>query len=274
LVRIFFSMARGLEDQIKLLDNPKERQVLSAGFDAFLDEVRSQAKEISFLNWVAESYIGLGDGLAGDGSANGPAAQYYRKAVETYDQILATAKTQDLSAEAVQQLTVRKANALRHVGEYEQAIKIYTQVLLKEERRLDIQVEAARTYQAWAEAKGQSKRYANATLGGQIRKSTRKPVIWGWKKIASVTSRLLDQYSDTFFDAQYNAAYCYYKRAMREKNAARTKTLLGYAKRDITLTKKLYPDMGGPKWRDRFNRLMKDVQRALKEKPVGLAAVK
>ena len=273
LVAIFYSMARGLERQIKLLDDPHDRQVLSAGFDSFLDEVRTQAKELSVLNWVAESYVGLGSGLADDGPSTGAAADYFKKAVETYDQILELAAKQELSATIMQQLTVSKAKALGLAGEYEKAIKIYTEVLLEDNAKLNFQVDAARTYQAWAAMEGQAKRYDNAVKGGMYHKKDKRYVIWGWKKIASLSQRY-PQFRDTFFEAQYNVAYCHYKHALRQKDSSERTTLLGHAKRDITLTQKLHPNLGGAEWRDKYNDLMKLVQKALKERPVGLAAVK
>lgn len=277
LVGIFYSMARGLERQIKSVDNPTDRQVLSKGFNTFLDEVRGQAKEVSVLNWVAESYISLGAGLSTNDASAGAAAEYFKKAVETYDQILALAKQEELSPRVVQQLTVSKANALRQAGDYEQAIKIYTRVLLKDNDtkkvNVNVQVEAARTYQAWAAVEGQAKRYDNAVKGGMYHKKDKKYVIWGWKKVASLLQRY-PKYRDTFYEAQYNVAYCHYKHALRKKDSSERQTLLGHAKRDITLTQKLHPSLGGAEWRDKFNALMKLVQKALKEKPVGLAAVK
>ncbi len=272
LVAIFYSMARGLERQIKLLDNAQDRKVLSEGFNTFLDEVRTQATDISVLNWVAESYVGLGSGLEDDASSSDAGAVYFKKAVETYDQILAMAQAEGLSETLVQQLSVSKAIALRRAGEYEGAIKIFTQVLLKDNAKLNIQVEAARTYQDWAEVKGQAKRYDNAVKGGMYQKAKKQYVIWGWKKIASLSQRY-PKFRDTFYEAQYNVAVCHYKNALRQTDEAARATFLGHAKRDLTLTQKLHPDLGGAKWRDRYNELMKQVQRALKEEPVGLAAV-
>ena len=60
LVDIFYSLARGLETQLKLLDKPEDRRVLSDGFNTFLEQVRGEAKDLRVLNWVAESFVSLG----------------------------------------------------------------------------------------------------------------------------------------------------------------------------------------------------------------------
>ena len=88
LVEIFYSLARGLETQIKLLERPEDRRALSDGFRAFLDEVRGQATDLRVLNWVAESYAGLGGGLSSDKASADAARVCFTNAIATYQQIL------------------------------------------------------------------------------------------------------------------------------------------------------------------------------------------
>ncbi len=78
LVSIFYRLARGLETQLKLLDKPEDRRVLSEGFSTFLDQVRKEASDLRILNWVAESYSSLGKGLADDPNSAEAARTCYR----------------------------------------------------------------------------------------------------------------------------------------------------------------------------------------------------
>ena len=111
LVEIFYSLARGLETQIKLLERPEDRRLMSDGFSAFLEQVRAKATDLRVLNWVAESYAGLGNGLADDKDSADAAHICFANAVETYQQILDNADSLGLTPDLRRQLQVRQAMA-------------------------------------------------------------------------------------------------------------------------------------------------------------------
>ena len=56
---------------------------------------------------------------------------------------------------------------------------------------------------------------------------------------------------------------------MRQAQDKRRDLLL-MAKTDISLIGKLYPDMGGKQWQEKYDALLKDVQKTLGEEPTGL----
>ena len=69
------------------------------------------------LNWVAESYMSMGNGLAGDPATAAAAKSCFGNAVQTYQQILDNAKSLDVQADMQRRLTVRRAMARRSAGQ-------------------------------------------------------------------------------------------------------------------------------------------------------------
>ncbi len=269
LVAVFFSLASGLKRQLELLDEPADRRVLSAGFDAFLRQVQEQAQDAQLLNWVADSYVNLGNGVSGDKADGDLSSSYYQQAVVTYDSLIDRAKQFELTKQQTAELQVRKALALRQAGQFEPAMKLFVSVLYADNQKLAPQLEAARTYQAWAAQPQQARRYLYAVNGAYPDKKTKKNVIWGWSRIARVTQRY-KQYRDLFHEARYNMALCHYSYAMRQKTPSDREKYLNTARADIVYTQKLYPTLGGDSSRTKYDALMRRIQRALKQRETGL----
>ena len=268
LVDIFYSLARGLETQLQLLDNPKDRRVLSDGFNTFLDQVRSEAKDLRILNWVAESFVSLGSGLADDADSSQAARACFQNAVKTYDQILSDAQQLRLTPELVRELQFRKALALRDAQQYQEATKILLDVLSQDNRKLAYQLEAARTYQLWGDQPRQALRYLDAVRGVGVDKDAGNEIVWGWSRIARVTQRA-KQYRGEFHEARYATALCHYKLSLRLRKPADREKYLTLARNDIVFTRRLFPNMGGQEWYGKYDALLKKIQRSLGEQAVG-----
>ncbi len=271
LLAIFFSMARGLERQIGLIDDPVERQSLAEGFSAFLTEVRSEATDVSVLNWVAQSYVSLGNALLSDKQTTTAAKKYYDLAVESFDTILKRSTELKLPVKTSYQIQVYMTNALRSAGRYEEATRMLGKVLAAANRKVVIQVEAAQTYQQWAEQPGQDARYLDAARGAIVDPKTKQNIIWGWAQIAKKTQPY-DQFRSMFHRARYNQALCYFKYGMRQRDKGLQSKYLTLAEKTIVFTEKLYPAMGGKEWRTKYDNLLRQVQRSRNKRVTGLSA--
>jgi hypothetical protein len=112
----------------------------------------------------------------------------------------------------------------------------------------------------------------HAIHGGHKLKSTGQNRIWGWLKISQVAARAMradEKYHDSFYEARVNAARCRYLIAMKRNGQARTQDL-AKAKQSIQSLAQLYPDLGGERWRGEFDAVLKEIQKAAGEQPVGL----
>jgi hypothetical protein len=75
-----------------------------------------------------------------------------------------------------------------------------------------------------------------------------------------------------FHEARYNLAHCRYQHAMSLSGAEKTEKLK-LARGDIGITYRLRPSMGEKyQWKEKYEKLLQDVQKELGEEPVGLSA--
>ena len=63
-------------------------------------------------------------------------------------------------------------------------------VLAKDDSKVDVQVEAAMTYQLWAAEPKQALKYKNAIDGAELDPVSQKKIVWGWNRIAAATAPL------------------------------------------------------------------------------------
>ncbi len=269
LVDIFYTLALGLETQLQLLDKPEDRKILSEGFRAFLEQVRDEAKDLRILNWVAQSYASLGNGLAQDAKSADAACACFAAAAATYDQILDNARQHELTPEKERMFRFRKAVALRDAGKFAEAIEMMKQLLEQDNRKLEFQQEAARTYQLWAADPKEGIRYLTAVRGTAVDPKTKAQTAWGWSRIAKVTQRT-KQYRNDFYEARYNTALCDYQLALRLRKESDRKKYLTRAQNELVFTHRLYPSLGGPEWFGKYNTLLKKIQQALGQRAKGL----
>lgn len=278
LTQIYISLGKELQDQIMLLrDDPTKTAQLGKvlqGFGLFLDRIaaRSEGNTFSSLNWVAETFNGLGSGLDPGGKELPPKArEYYEKAAETYKGLLASAADPAFGApqNAEESVKIRLASVYRRLGQYDAAMDLLVGILVKRNQMINAQIEAAYTYQAWGQQKPAA--YELAMKGG---KRAKKPdgseanVVWGWGKIANLVMRDR-KYMPVFHEARYNLALCRLMLALSQKDAERKETL-ERAEQDVLIIQKLYPDLGGDEWAPKYNDLYKKIQQLQGKKPTGL----
>jgi len=276
LTQIYVSLGRQLEELLKRLrteGKTDEIQKVSQGFERFLDVIskREQGNSFSSLNWVAQTFSSLGAGLdPGDGPLPEAALRYYESAGATYYRLLKNPPA-DMPEGAETTIKVQLAICLRALGRrhdeadpkkvqknFEQALSLLVGILKERETRVDVQKEAARTYQELARATEQPQYYLNAILGGQ-KQSDGRYLVWGWNGISRrVGSR--EDYRPIFYEDRYNIALCRMRLAQTQTGDERTKTL-EQAENDIVLTHKLYPIPAGDEWFERFDSLLKAIRK-------------
>ena len=127
---------------------------------------------------------------------------------------------------------------------------------------VDAQVEAAYIYQTWGEE--QPEYLEMAIQGGK-----RYQEVWGWGELARrVQSEA--RFRDVYHEARYNLALCRLRLAQIAADPPQRARLAGAAENDIRVTGRLFPDMGGAGWYDRYNELLKRIQRLAGRPAVGL----
>ena len=283
IARIYISLGRQLEEALKQLragGNEAEAAKVAHGFEFFLTRISARpAAESTFnaLYWVAEAFTNLGDSLSPDGEKLSPEARKdYEKAAQAYKKIIEACRADRTFAPAAGSLSsvqIRLARCLRRLGKFEEALDTLVGVLKTSEKRLDVQREAAYTCQAWGEE--EPSKFMMAIRGGQkiVRKDgSAAYLVWGWGGIAGKVQSL-EAHQDVFSEARYNLALCHFKYA-QSKTGQEQANLLRQAEQDILVVQRLRPEMGGKKWYDQYDALLRKIQKPLgvKEDKQGLKA--
>ena len=278
ITRVYVSLGHELEQQVNRLQAEQKNKELGAvlnSFELFLGKISSRGEGNTFgsLRWVAETYYRLAEGLSGSGPQAAKAKAFYQKAVAVYDVLLQRAKSQPGFAPQKgykDALYIAKAKALRGAGKYKDSLLLIVDVLKNNPRTLQAQIEAAETYQAWAAEKPDL--YARAIAGRRVKRDGKQVELWGWAGLATRVQRY-PKYRSTYHLGRYRVAECRYRRALKQSDPQKTENLKK-AERDIVVTARLDPEMGGREWFVRYDTLLKKIQRALGRKAVGLSAVK
>jgi tetratricopeptide (TPR) repeat protein len=280
LIGIYISLAKDLQKQMELAD-PASKVALGKGFEAFLGQMSKKSSDVKILNWVAETYRGMGESFGPASKGISPeAARYFDEAVKTYQRILKvnSDKPGQIAPAMVTSLKLQIARTNRATGKYKEAMDLFDEILKTQNMLLPVQIEAAKTYQDWGALKGDKMEvnYQRAIFGAREvvdpKTKQKKNNIWGWAQIAKVVSSKAE-YKEIFHESRFNLALARYAYAMKLAGAEQ-KSQLGFAKRDIAVMYGFYPDLGGDKWKAQYEALLKNIQIGLGERPVGLTALK
>jgi len=279
LTEIYILLGRELQETLKRLrqeGKDEEAERVARGFEIFLSRISKREKGNTFnsLNWVAETFYNLGASLESDDDQTpDEATNYYKSAAATYLNILTKIKEDETGQfappGAETNIQVRLAVCLRALDEHAKAMKILVNILQQRERRVDVQVEAARTYQDWAKIKGKSGYYLMAIRGGNEQNG--RYLVWGWGGIAKRVA-YVERFRNTYWEARYNVALCRKKLAQRQQGSEREKTLK-MAELDIRRDYSLDPTMGEEAWYQKYDDLLKTIQQLLGKRPEGLKAL-
>ncbi|MEW4562225.1 hypothetical protein AB1K70_06845 [Bremerella sp. JC770] len=275
LVAIYISLANDLKTQLDNA-NPASKVALAGAFEKFLNRVAESSNEPNVLNWVGETFYNLGQSFSEDPSFNGDTKSFYNKAIAAYQQILNRPQGSALNPALVQQVRVRIAMAQREIGEYEQAIATFTEVLKEKNMMVNVQVEAAKTYYMWGLNGGDSKTFYQSLMGAEPNPENKQNLIWGWGRLQSILARYAQAgadpspFKETFFECRYYLAACRYQFALAQSSNDKKDQYLAAAAKDISSTQSFDPTLGGDEWFQKFDTLMRKIQKDLTGEAKGL----
>ena len=282
LTKIYVSLGLQLQRQIESFVASGKRQeadALIAAFATFLEKLDDRRDELDWATkqWISQTYFNLAEGF-GDAEADAQQRrQFYERARDGFTSMIEAAQRDSSlapSANALLAVRLQQAQCLRQLGEFSAAIDAFTAILRERETMLDVQTAAALTYQEWGVAEKQPARLENAIFGGRRVPGTGQNRIWGWLKLAQIAAKAArsnPKYKELFFEARLNVAEARYLVAMQAQGSDR-KDQLNKAKQNIRSMVQFYPDLGGDALREKYDALLKNIQRAAGEvSPNGLS---
>lgn len=254
-------LARDIRDQLDAASGSQKQKLVEA-FRVFVDRIAESSRDPATLQWVGTTLLEMAQSLTPpEEKPDGQAAMLVSSASKALQELTRDEDSASLANR------YQFARALRLQGEYKRAIDMLASILTESPNMLDAQIEAARAYERWAaevDPKYRSRAYQAALVGARPDDSG-KNVIWGWGKISQMTSRA-PKYRDRFFEARYHVALCRFLMG----RASDDSRVVEKAITDITSVASLYPELGGPEQRRRFDVLLKQVQKEAGKSPTGL----
>ncbi|MEM9825341.1 MAG: hypothetical protein AAF958_02070 [Planctomycetota bacterium] len=263
LTALYLTMARSVREQIDEAQPARRNQLVEA-FRQFLQRVAGSTDKTETLLWAGQTLADLGEAAmpTGVAKASGESAELLKTAIDIF------ARVQSAGGDFPLTVYYQHGRALRLVGEYKKAADQLEKMLQQKPNMLTAQVEAALTYEQWADSFTNKKiavRAYQSAMGGARPDANKQKVIWGWGKLSRITNGR-EQFRDTFFEARYHIALCRFKQG----RAADDQKIIAKAIQDITQIAALFPDMGGPESWKRFDALLRTVQKAAGKPVTGL----
>lgn len=284
LTALYLSMGRDLQEQLRSLAGeaaaPERAAKLLAGFETFLERVAARDARIASQMWVASTYDALASGQGAGAAVSKPQREkYLAKSAEVYERLLGSGAAEVAQYEPT--LRLKMAAIYHDRGQWDEARKHIDWFLTDASRQnmIDPQIAAAKLAQAAGDAATDAASAAKDFREAVSGDTSGGRVSWGWGGIANKLVRQAFAGNDEraeraqtqFFDARLNLARC--RLAWAEKSDANRDKLLEMAFNDVALTYKLYPGLGGTAMRERFDGLLRDIQKARGQPPEGLAAI-
>jgi hypothetical protein len=270
LQAIFTGIAADLKEKLAMVKQADKRAELS---DVVLVVVGEAAKSESYNTqvWAATTLVSMAEGLETTGKTNAASEQIFTKAAQLLKQMLEQAgnKAGWAPAGAANTLRILLARASEGSNDLRGALEAYAEILDQNSNYLDVQIGVARTLQK--SAASNASLYKSAISGARPHAKTKQNVFWGWGKIGQEASRRIADYSEQFYEARYQLANCRMLYALSLQDAAaRSKELAG-AEKAINDTLALYPGLGGAADIQRYDALLKKIQKEAGKPSTGLS---
>lgn len=276
LTRIYLSLGRQLQQQISDLSNRGQMdqvQGMVAALEDLLERITKQggSGDWRIRNRIAQTNMQLGEGLSGEA-----ARPFLEQAEKIYRGILADVKKNpDDTPKGRELLVVRKqlGDCLRARLKFDEAFKQYAEILRERPNSIELQKPMALMLQQWGHDHKRSDKLDEA-IRGSLPQSNKKNLVWGWRRLADIAEqqkaaagpratqpnqKKFQKYHDLFFEAWYQMAKT---RLLAAKIASGKKRdeQLNSARRNVESMKRLYPELGGPKWQKAFDELLDQIE--------------
>ncbi len=250
LTSIYLTLSRELKQQFDSLETNEQREAFAEGLSSFLSSLAEHADDPQLMMLTGTMLTDIGASLKQQGLTS-QAARFFEKAVGVYQTL-----SQSPNADPKIQLAILRgqANALRGTGKFEEAIKLFGDILEDptNQRYVDLQVDAAMTLAEWGLEKNDVTALVEAVQGGVKRNG--KSTVMGWTQLAKIARR--DKSASSFAEAIYYIAKCKFQYGKLKSQPG----MCDAAIEEIVKFSQNDPELGGPLWKPRLEKLLSDLR--------------
>ena len=279
LTSIYINLGLQLQRQLTELKTAGQHEQTTAVADTFahlLERVsqRSDVSDWKMRNWIAQTNLQLGEGVSGP-----EASRYLEQAEDAFRGILAAVeKDPSYAPNPLAVLGVRKRLGDCQLAnrQYKAAYQQYKKILTEKPSILELQQAAALALQRWGTEEQLAEKLEQSIRGAESQ-ANQKNLVWGWLQLAKVAQHLqrkaaqkqddpnrqknVTKYEDMFFNARFHAVEARYAAAQIADETGRA-SQLRKAIQSLNTLQQLYPELGGPNWKPRFEELLQEMKNA------------
>ena len=148
LLGIYYRLVRELNNEFERLESESTRRDYAVGIESLLENMEGMAKDAKMQAWIANSFSDLGDTLRQFGLQK-ESQRFFSTAINSYDNLMKRSQSELAALDERQQsrLKRRRALAQRGIGDFESATKSLHELLAPKPGVLDLQIDAAETYE-------------------------------------------------------------------------------------------------------------------------------
>lgn len=250
IVVIYRMIASQLKEQFDAIHDIDKRKAFAKNLARFLESIEKESDDPRTILWAGSTLMSVASSLSTQ-TTSVDAKPLYQQAVKAFDRVEKLG-LQDPKLKI--ELTRQRAIAMRGLGQYEKALAALAEILKKSQSNLTVQLDAAETLQQWGKAAKLPRAYGEAMMGAVKERDpkTKRPVnlVWGWRKLVQA---LRD--NPKFEDAYYQSLYGLIESRLEYGKLENSQKAIDSALKELTNAQKRHSEMGGPKWKDRFNQL-------------------
>ena len=255
MAKIYLLLSRELVKQFETLQEPDKKRAFAEALETLVVGLKSNATDPQLRLLCGVMLTDIGRNLQ-TGELRSKSFRFFEQAAEVFEALL-----RERQDDSRQQLAIQRglANAYRGQEDFEQAVQQFTQILSdpKNQNFIDLQVDAASTYQEWGTRSGDPDMLVKAINGSERPDADQPALVWGWKKMAQALRR-----SDKrALHAQVILAYaeCKYEYgALRKENKWQRSAL-----KELESFRLKYPNLGGPPWNSKIETTIQKMKTAL-----------
>ncbi len=252
LLATYKVIAARLNDLFEDTGESSKKSALAANIGKLLSSLEKDATDGRTVLWAGATMLQIADQLA-DTDAN-VRRSLYLQADAAFNHASSLGFAGD-PEEATINLELGRLQALskRGTGQFQAAIDALIEVLKEKPNYLKAQLDAAETLYRWGKAENLALAYKES-LSGKERftdeKRRKRNRIWGWRQLLLQTQRE-ENMREVYFQVQYGHTRTMFEYGRLSQNPK----AFNSAKKEITNFKKRFPEMGGDKWRTKFEAL-------------------